>query len=113
MTTLKQLQNLNIDKIVNSVIADDPDAIIIASDLADALAEVKAGKYTRTTNIEISPIVKVRHQLGLSQSQFAKTIGISVNTLRSWEQGERNPSGSAKVLLNLLCKKPELIAELA
>ncbi|VXB67488.1 hypothetical protein ENHYDAX1_40001 [Enhydrobacter sp. AX1] len=49
----------------------------------------------------------------MSQSQFAKSLGISVNTLKSWEQGQRKPSGSAQVLLKLLGKKPELIDEIA
>lgn len=44
---------------------------------------------------------------------WSDAYGISVNTLKSWEQGQRKPSGSAQVLLKLLGKKPELIDEIA
>lgn len=32
---------------------------------------------------------EVRHKLGLSQREFAEMIGVSVATLRNWEQGRR------------------------
>ncbi|MFZ7316531.1 helix-turn-helix domain-containing protein [Avibacterium avium] len=50
---------------------------------------------------------------GLTQDKFANILGISVNTLRSWEQGVRKPSGAAATLLRLLEKRPELVAELS
>lgn len=102
----------DITAIVQAVIADDPDAVVIADSLARSLADIKAGRFACVTKIELSPIVETRHRVGLSQSQFAKTIGISVNTLKSWEQGQRKPSGAAEVLLKLLGKHPELVAEL-
>jgi putative transcriptional regulator len=51
----------------------------------------------------------IREQLGLSQSKFAKLLGISVSTLQNWEQGRRKPDGPAKVLLNVAAKYPEAI----
>jgi putative transcriptional regulator len=102
----------DISAIVQAVIDDDPDAAHIADSLARSLADIKAGKFARKTVIELSPIAETRHKVGLSQSQFAKTIGISVNTLKSWEQGQRKPSGAADVLLGLLDRHPELVAEL-
>ena len=44
---------------------------------------------------------------GLSQSEFAQRIGISVETIRNWEQGKRCPTGAAKALLKVLDKAPE------
>lgn len=96
----------NIDEIVQAIIDDDPDAEIVRESLKCSLQQVNAGKYS------ISP-VSIRKKSNLSQSQFAQALGISVNTLKSWEQGQRKPSGSAKVLLLLLAKHPELIDELA
>ena len=79
--------------------------------LATALTQLKNGEFVRTT--AISQPAQIRHKANLSQSQFARAIGISVNTLKSWEQGQRKPCGSARVLLDLLAKRPELIGELA
>jgi putative transcriptional regulator len=45
--------------------------------------------------------------MGLSQRQFAKLIGVSVDTLQNREQGRRQPSGPAVVLLTI----PERDAE--
>ncbi len=42
----------------------------------------------------------VREQTGLTQTHFAAAFGISVKTLRHWEQGDRKPQGPALVLLN-------------
>ncbi|MDO4777041.1 MAG: type II toxin-antitoxin system MqsA family antitoxin [Cardiobacteriaceae bacterium] len=109
---MNNLKNLDIEKAVAAVIADDPDAAVIAEDLARALAEAKAGRFARKTVIATSPIMETRHKTGLSQNHFAAAIGISPNTLKSWEQGQRTPSGAAKALLKLLNKHPELIADL-
>lgn len=103
----------DIDAMVQAVIADDPEAKSIQSELSAALADVKAGNYARTTQATILPIAETRHKVGLSQRLFAERLGISVNTLKSWEQGKRQPSGSALALIKLITKKPELIAELA
>lgn len=76
------------------------------------LESVKQMKRNEFANIVTIP-AQIREQAGLSQNQFAKALGISANTLKSWEQGKRNPSGSARVLLKLLAKHPELIKELS
>lgn len=47
---------------------------------------------------------------GLSQSRFAKALGISIDTLQNWEQGRRQPDGPAKALLRLLARHPRLLA---
>ena len=51
----------------------------------------------------------IREKLGLSQSKFAKLLGISVSTLQNWEQGRRKPEGPAKVLLNVAARYPEAV----
>lgn len=110
--TLEDLKHIDVDAIVAAVIADDPDAETIRESLTRSLQEAKAGQFGRVTKIEVSPIAETRHKVGLSQSQFAKAIGISVNTLKSWEQGQRKPSGAAEALLKILGKHPDLVAEL-
>ena len=51
-----------------------------------------------------SEIQKARERLGMSQDQFADTFHLSASTLRKWEQGQREPTGAAAVLLWLLTK---------
>src|ERR1022692_4593229 len=41
-------------------------------------------------------IAATREKLGLSQTRFARLLGISVRTLHHWEQGSRRPSGAAQ-----------------
>ncbi len=61
--------------------------------------------------IEISSkeIKKIRECTKLSQSVFAKVLNVSTSTVRQWEQGTRVPTGSTKVLLELLKKEPHLL----
>lgn len=51
-------------------------------------------------------VTHVRQQTGLSQAQFAKSIGVAKGTLLNWEHGRRQPTGPAQVLLALISKKP-------
>jgi DNA-binding transcriptional regulator YiaG len=54
-------------------------------------------------------IVATRKKLGLSQTRFARLLGISVRTLHHWEQGTRTPSGAARVLLRVAVQNPEAV----
>lgn len=58
-------------------------------------------------------VTRVRLQLGLSQSKFAALLGISANTLKNWEQGRRQPTGAAKVLLKVAARHPKAVLEAA
>lgn len=100
------LENFDPQAALAAIIADDPDAAEFADSILAGLTQLKNRQYS------VNPAT-VRQNANLSQNQFADALGISVNTLRSWEQGLRRPSGSARVLLNLLAKRPELIHEIA
>ena len=106
---MKNLPDFNIDEVVQAIIDDEPDLIEHKDSLKTSLTQFKNGEFARITTVP----AQIRQKAKLSQSQFARAIGISVNTLKSWEQGQRQPSGSARVLLDLLAKHPELINELA
>lgn len=56
-------------------------------------------------------VVALRRFVGLSQSQFAEAMGISVHTLRNWEQGRRRPDGPAIALLRIAACHPRIIRE--
>ena len=53
----------------------------------------------------------VRERYGLSQAKFAALMGISVATLRNWEQGRRQPEGSARVLLRVVARHPSAVLD--
>lgn len=54
-------------------------------------------------------IAALRRFVGFSQKRFAEAMGISVHTLRNWEQGRRTPEGPALALLRLAARHPRLI----
>ena len=56
-------------------------------------------------------IKRLRASYRLSQGQFAAVLGISVSTLRNWEQGRRLPEGPARVLLQVADKHPEVVCD--
>jgi putative transcriptional regulator len=56
-------------------------------------------------------VAAIRRRTALSQSRFAEIIGVSIGTLRNWEQGRRVPDGSARVLLAMLAKNPRIVEE--
>jgi putative transcriptional regulator len=66
-------------------------------------------KPSRKFVIETPDVKKIRANYKLSQNEFAALMGISVSTLRNWEQGRRTPEGSARVLLQVAAKHPEVI----
>lgn len=57
-------------------------------------------------------VAAIRTQTGLSQADFARSIGVAKGTLLNWEQGRRSPQGPAQVLLALLSRKPSVVQEL-
>jgi putative transcriptional regulator len=56
-------------------------------------------------------VTALRKFVGLSQVEFAKALGISVSTLRNWEQGRRKPEGPALALLRIAARHPRIIIE--
>lgn len=57
-------------------------------------------------------VKKIRQKTGLTQEQFAARCHISVNTLRHWERGDRQPHGPAIALLQLFERKPQFVMEM-
>jgi DNA-binding transcriptional regulator YiaG len=57
--------------------------------------------YT-TEDGSVVSIRSLRERFGESQPEFARRVGVSLDTVRSWEQGRRRPSATARQLLHLL-----------
>ncbi|MDE2256877.1 MAG: helix-turn-helix domain-containing protein [Xanthomonadaceae bacterium] len=108
------------------------------AELREALADAKQGRWARKTEFEpladgrvrrritrrdgtveksqVIPagrvgIVAARSGTGLSQSQFAELLGVSVRTLQDWEAGRREPSGAAQTLLRIAASHPSIVRE--
>ena len=53
----------------------------------------------------------IRVRLGLSQASFAARFGLSLYTLRNWEQGKRRPEPAARAYLKVIDKAPETVRD--
>jgi putative transcriptional regulator len=65
----------------------------------------------RMTSFKPADVKAVRAKLGQSQPDFAHLIGVSVATLRNWEQGRRTPEGPALALLRVAARHPRAVVE--
>jgi putative transcriptional regulator len=70
-------------------------------------------RAAREFHFDEPDVRSLRKRYGLSQPKFAALLGISVGTLRNWEQGRRQPEGSAKVLLRIVAKHPDAVLDVA
>ena len=112
----------------------------IGAELLAAVREMKAGRWARRTVFETQKdgsvrrriersdgtvekdevltgahweLISARAQSGMSQAEFAKTMGVSRRTLENWEQGRAQPSGAARRLLQLAARYPDTVQRLA
>ncbi len=56
-------------------------------------------------------IAALRRFVRLTQVKFAEAMGISVHTLRNWEQDRRRPEGPALALLRIAARHPRILHE--
>jgi len=82
-------------------------------DLVQSLKEAKdiskgKAKPSRTFIVESTDVRAIREQTGLSQSDFAKLMRVSIKTLQNWEQHRRNPTGPAAALLKIVSTAPDV-----
>ncbi len=59
-----------------------------------------------------SDVKRIRAGYKLSQGEFASLLGISIATLRNWEQGRRRPEGPARVLLRVAARHPDALLDI-
>ena len=83
----------------------------IEKGLQEALAHVQGDAPGTVHQIDVpEPDVQaIRSRTGLSQSEFARSIGVKKGTLLNWEQRRRSPDGPARVLLALIDKDPQIV----
>jgi len=88
----------------------------------DALADQRAGKRTLRTHavkpkpvpeIRADELTKVRGDMKLSRSLFARYLRTNVRTLENWEQGRAKPNAQAALLIRLVQRYPDTLRRLA
>jgi putative transcriptional regulator len=83
----------------------------------EALAHYKGEKRDLRTTVLPEPprpmsrveIHKLREQMKVSQSVFAKCLNVSTKLVQAWEGGTRRPDGAALRLLRLAEQAPGLV----
>jgi len=82
----------------------------IGAELLLAIRDVKAG---RGKPYAVSVAALARQEAGMSQSNFATVLGVSARTLQQWEQGRRQPTGAARVLIEVARTHPGIVRKAA
>lgn len=85
----------------------------VGQEILQGIRDIKAGRVGRRFTVDSFAIVRAREKSGLSQSQFAALLGVSVRTLQEWEQGRREPSAAAQTLIKVAEKHPKVLREIA
>ena len=85
---------------------------LIAS-MQEAVAIVRGEKdaarvYLPPGDIDVRAI---RDRLGLTRPAFAQRFGLAVAAVRDWEQGLRRPDPAARVLLMVIARNPDTVAQ--
>ena len=82
----------------------------ISTGLEEAIKHAK-GKRNQVVihKPETINVKAIRAKTGMSQQRFCATFGISLGTLRHWEQGLRSPRGPARVLLKVVDYDPKAV----
>lgn len=81
----------------------------ISKGLAEAIRHAEGSGKVKLHAPEALDVREIRERTGLSQQRFSVAFGISVGTLRHWEQGLRTPRGPARVLLRVVAKNPRAV----
>lgn len=73
---------------------------------AEGTADASAYRVHVPERIDVKAI---RTKLDMTQEEFAGRFGFSVNTLRHWEQGLRQPEGPTRAYLLVIDRAPQAV----
>ena len=82
-------------------------------DLLESVRQMRRGEVARVTKVKLPAAAEARMRVGLSQQEFAELLGVSPRTLQDWEQGRREPTGAARMLLKVAVKHPGVLRKMA
>src|SRR5258708_4477128 len=80
--------------------------------LGQAVAYARGEAKKRDDKVRVPALIDVRAirtKLGMTQEEFAGRFGFSVNTLRHWEQGKRQPEGPTRAYLLVIARAPKAV----
>ncbi len=77
-----------------------------AIDHAEGKADAASYRVHVPERIDVRAI---RAKLDMTQEEFAGRFGFSVNTLRHWEQGSRQPEGPTRAYLLVIDRAPQAV----
>ncbi len=85
---------------------------LIAS-MQEAVAIVRSEKDAARVHLPPGDVDvrAIRERLGLTRPAFAQRFGLAVAAVRDWEQGLRRPDPAARVLLMVIARSPEAVAQ--
>lgn len=75
-------------------------------------ASGKRVRGVKTTELTVPNVRSIREAAHISQSQFAKLIGVNLRTLQNWEQERTKPTGPARALLKIVAFDPKALEAL-
>lgn len=88
------------------------DKIMAGLEEATAIARGEAEPATYRVHVpEEIDVRAIRARQGLSQAQFASRYGFSAAAVRDWEQKRKRPEASARILLKIIERRPEVVQE--
>jgi putative transcriptional regulator len=90
-------------------VADD-----IIAGLEDAISIARGEAAPGTFRVHVPERIDVRAiraGLGMTQARFAAAFGLSLHTLRKWEQEGREPEGPARAYLKVISRNPDAVRE--
>jgi putative transcriptional regulator len=90
---------------------DDEIRELTDQDFAKAIPRKQRERILRGRLAGGKDVIALRAFVRLTQQQFATALGISVHTLRNWEQGRRSPEGPALALLRVAARHPRVLRE--
>jgi putative transcriptional regulator len=96
------------DKFMNDTMFDE---LLESTKQAVAISKNSIPASRRFT-ITPPDIAAIRNTADKSQEDFARMIGVSVGTLRNWEQGRRKPEGPALALLKIVSADPAYVEKI-
>lgn len=73
--------------------------------------EGKAVRGAKATELMGPDVRAIREAAKISQSQFARLIGVNIRTLQNWEQHRTRPTGPARALLKIVASDPKSAIE--
>ena len=87
-------------------------AVSIRKGLEHAIRYAKGDAAKAAYRVHVPAHVNVkaiRTKLGMTQQTFAARFGFSINTLRHWEQGKREPEGPTRAYLLVIDRAPQVV----